>query len=423
MDHEKRFEYTGPRLPDPDITPCRYHPGHFKEQIDLESDAFCEIRKASGIKPHRLSDSSSEQLQGIAEYFADNAVGFYQLFHGETLIGSILSLGSYIKCLAVASDWQRKGYGKRLTVFAVNKILDSGHSSVVLHTLPGNDRAEALFAGLGFREVPGPSGRDESLAAHFDRMYDALEKCPLVMEIFSQVYGSLAPDETVLRFSFVTNRDLADCAEALRLQRGADLLDLACGRGGPGLWIARATHAKLTGLDVSRSALRQAAAGAPPFGLACVPEFRRGSMTFTGLESESFDGVVSIDALFMAGDRKAAFSEISRILRPQGRLVFTTYQDKFAGAAGFPTEEEHRSLLHDAGFGVESMQETEDWEGLHRGVYGRWLQLRDQLATQMGARAAGMLAGEAAHATGKLDDGTDRLSLHRRVLVVCKRSS
>ena len=370
MNQEKRFEYTGPRLPDPDITPCLYLPEHFKEQVDLESDVFYEIRKANGLKPHRLSDSSNDQLQGVAEYFADNAEGFYQLLRGETLIGSILFHGNYIRCLAVARDWQRKGYGKRLMAFTVNKILDSGYSSVVLHTQPGNYQAEALFVGLGFREVPGLTGREENLSAHFDWLYDALEKCSLVMEIFAEVYGSLAPDETVLRFSFVTNRELAECAEALRLQRGAHLLDLACGRGGPGLWVAQATQAQLTGVDLSSSALRQAAAGAAPFVLAHVPEFKRGSMTFTGLESESFDGVVSIDALFMAADRKATFGEISRILRPQGRLVFTTYQDKFVGAAGFPTEAEYRSLLHDAGFTVEKLQETEDWEQLHRGVYG-----------------------------------------------------
>jgi len=423
MDHEKRFEYTGPRLPDPGIVPCRYQPQHFKEQVDLESDVFYEIRMANDIKPYRLSESSSEELQGVAGYFADNTEGFYQLFHGETLIGSILFLGNYIQCLAVARDWQRKGYGKRLTAFAINRILESGYSSVALHTLPGNDRAEALFAGLGFREVSGPSGREESLAAHFDRLYDALEKSSLLTEIFAEVYGSLAPDETVRRFSFVTNRDLVDCVEALHLPPGADLLDLACGRGGPGLWIARATNAKLTGVDISRSALRQAAAGAARFALPNTPAFKRGSMTHTGLVSASFDGVMCIDALFMAPDRTAAFAEISRILRPRGRLVFTTYQDKFAGAVGFPTEDEHRRLLHDAGLTVERVQETQDSERLHRGVYGRWLRQRDQLASQMGERAAGMLAGEAAHATGRLDDGTDRQSRLRRVLIVCQRRS
>jgi hypothetical protein len=140
-------------------------------------------------------------------------------------------------------------------------------------------------------------------------------------------------------------------------------------------------------------------------------------MTHTGLESASFDGVVCIDALFMAPDRTAAFAEISRI------LVLTTYQDKFAGAVGFPTEDEHRRLLHDAGLTVERVQETQDSERLHRGVYGRWLRQRDQLASQMGERAAGMLAGEAAHATGRLDDGTNRQSRLRRVLIVCQRRS
>jgi ubiquinone/menaquinone biosynthesis C-methylase UbiE/ribosomal protein S18 acetylase RimI-like enzyme len=422
MDQEKRFEYTGPRFADPGIAPCRYLSKHFRQQVELESDGFYEIRKSNGIEPHRLSDSSSEQLEGIAAYFDDNAGSFFQLFHGEALVGSILLLGNYIQCLAVARDWQRKGYGKRLAAFAVNRILDEGYSSVVLHTLPGNGAAEALFAGLGFREAPGLSRRDENLAAHFDRMYEALENCPLVMKIFTEVYGTLAPDARVVRFSFPTHRDLGECAEALHLLPGARLLDLACGRGGPGLWIARATQAKLTGMDLSRSALRQATEVAASFALTEAPKFKRGSMTFTGLESESFDGVVSIDGLFMAADRRLAFAEIGRILRPRARLVFTTYQDKFPGAVAFPTEQEHRSLLENAGFKIEKVQETEEWERLHRGVYVRWIQQNDELAAQMGTRVAGFLAGEARHSTVKLDDGTDRLSRMHRVLFVCRRS-
>jgi hypothetical protein len=57
MNHEKRFEYTGPGLPDPDVTSCRYLPERIQEHVDLESDTFCGIRKANGIKPHRFSDS------------------------------------------------------------------------------------------------------------------------------------------------------------------------------------------------------------------------------------------------------------------------------------------------------------------------------------------------------------------------------
>jgi hypothetical protein len=51
------------------------------------------------------------------------------------------------------------------------------------------------------------------------------------------------------------------------------LVDLACGRGGPGLWLARAAGAALTGVDFSAVAVAQAAGRAALFGMAANTEF------------------------------------------------------------------------------------------------------------------------------------------------------
>jgi ribosomal protein S18 acetylase RimI-like enzyme len=192
VDREKRFEYQGPKFPEPEIKPCKYEPENFQKQIDLESEVFYEIRKTSGITPHKIGDASAKELKSIAGFFENNKGTFYQLFEAGTLVGSVLFVGNYIQALAVAANWQGKGYGRKLTKFAVNKILDSGYSSVVLHTLPGNQKAERLFLRLGFREVQGLSAKEEMNSAHFDRLYAAHEKSTLVPKIYRGVWQPCA---------------------------------------------------------------------------------------------------------------------------------------------------------------------------------------------------------------------------------------
>jgi SAM-dependent methyltransferase len=68
-------------------------------------------------------------------------------------------------------------------------------------------------------------------------------------------------------FSFVSAVLLGHVARALGLSPGETLVDLGCGRGGPGLWLARRAGASLVGVDFSAVAVGQASRRAGPFGL------------------------------------------------------------------------------------------------------------------------------------------------------------
>ena len=92
-------------------------------------------------------------------------------------------------------------------------------------------------------------------------------------------------------------------------------------------------------------------------------------MRATGLEPETFDGAISIDALWMAPDKLAVLKEVKRLLRCQRWFVFTTWEAKSPGPGSLPTNTEYRSMLKDAGFKIETYEETVNWEMLQRGVY------------------------------------------------------
>jgi cyclopropane fatty-acyl-phospholipid synthase-like methyltransferase len=103
-------------------------------------------------------------------------------------------------------------------------------------------------------------------------------------------------------FSFVSAGLLGHVARALGLSPGETLVDLGCGRGGPGLWLARLADAFLVGVDFSAVAVGQASRRAASFGLEGRARFLVGDLAGTGLADAVADAVVSVDALHFAGD-------------------------------------------------------------------------------------------------------------------------
>ncbi|NOY07332.1 MAG: GNAT family N-acetyltransferase [Spirochaetes bacterium] len=154
MKGEKHLIYQGGRLPDPGLNIVTYTPEFFNKELDLESEVFYELRRSNDVQPYRINQSSSRDLEEIKTFFSNNRNNFFFLFDKDNLIGSILLLKNYIQSLSIATGYQSKGYGTKLTTYAINRILDKGYSSVELNILPGNIAAEHLYRKLGFVEVP-----------------------------------------------------------------------------------------------------------------------------------------------------------------------------------------------------------------------------------------------------------------------------
>ena len=66
--------------------------------------------------------------------------------------------------LSVATDWQRRGFGRMLLEHFVQVARDSDAAQMLLEVRPSNKAARQLYVDFGFREItlrPGyyPSGR------------------------------------------------------------------------------------------------------------------------------------------------------------------------------------------------------------------------------------------------------------------------
>jgi SAM-dependent methyltransferase len=219
-------------------------------------------------------------------------------------------------------------------------------------------------------ESPTPTELAERSKA-YDRFHEACDIQRTHKQLRAEAWGDEFPEE-VDPSSSCTWLVLGEMVGRLRLKPDAVLVDLGCGRGGTGLWLARALSARLIGLDVSPRALEISRRRVPDFLPEGRAEFREGTFERTGLPDGCADGVVSMDALPFAFDREAALVELRRILRPGARAVFTAghplpgHPKYVADAPTWPTWIKNAGLELEAE--LERPGEPGLWERLYAGL-------------------------------------------------------
>src|SRR5882672_9193418 len=134
--------------------------------------------------------------------------------------------------------------------------------------------------------------------------------------VFAEVY-----DNYFGQSSWVSTADYDRFAAWLEVSSESRLLDIACGSGQPSLRIVASTGCMVTGVDSSDQAVATAINLAQEKGLASRSRFECADAARPlRFEDASFDALMCIDALAHFPDRRVAFSEWSRALKPRGRL-------------------------------------------------------------------------------------------------------
>jgi SAM-dependent methyltransferase len=221
------------------------------------------------------------------------------------------------------------------------------------------------------RQDAGGAGRAASLptAAGFDEGFAAIAVSPGMRRVWEAVDPDLPPE--VEPFSFVSVALLGNVADALALAPGQTLVDVGCGRGGPGLWLAKSQGASLIGVDFSHVAVQQAGDRAALFGLADRAHFVVGDLAASGLPAAIADAVISIDALHLAPDLAAAGREVLHILRPSHRLVLTSWQPRTPRDARLPSRLriDWAAALRSVGFVDVQVASRAEWHELFTRIY------------------------------------------------------
>lgn len=110
----------------------------------------------------------------------------------------------------------------------------------------------------------------------------------------------------------------------LQCDENSELLDIACGSGGPALRIAGLTGCRLTGVDIHQQGIANATAAAQDQGLDKTSRFEVVDADRPlPFPDGSFDAITCIDAINHLPHRAEVLADWRRVLKPGGRLLFT----------------------------------------------------------------------------------------------------
>jgi len=114
-------------------------------------------------------------------------------------------------------------------------------------------------------------------------------------------------------------------ADAVEPVSGHPALDLACGTGNEALELAR-RGGEVTGFDGAPRLLQVAGERAREEGLKL--ETVQGDLAELPFADDSFEIVTSVFGLIFTSSPQDSASEIGRVLRPQGRIAFTSWVEE-----------------------------------------------------------------------------------------------
>jgi MPBQ/MSBQ methyltransferase len=122
-----------------------------------------------------------------------------------------------------------------------------------------------------------------------------------------------------------------ELARRASLKPDSRVLDVGCGLGGSGRYLAAEHACQVTGIDLTQEYVDVANALAGMVGLSDRVAFRQASALEMPFDDGSFDVVWTEHVQMNIGDKRAFYREIARVTRPKGLLLF---HDIFLGDGG-----------------------------------------------------------------------------------------
>jgi ubiquinone/menaquinone biosynthesis C-methylase UbiE len=135
----------------------------------------------------------------------------------------------------------------------------------------------------------------------------------------AETYG-----EDIGQSGWMTADELRRFIVFLNLKIMDNVLEIGSGSGGPALFLAEMVNCRLVGLDVNEFGVKNSMDLALQRGLESQAEFRLADASRQlPFEPETFDAVISNDAMCHVAGRLEVLKEWRRVLKPGGRMVFT----------------------------------------------------------------------------------------------------
>ena len=157
-----------------------------------------------------------------------------------------------------------------------------------------------------------------------------------------------------------------DFGSQMGLGRGAYVLDIGSGIGGPARYFAQALGWRVVGVDLTREFVEVATSLSKRAGMDGAVSFQQANAVATPFEGGTFDGAYTIHVAMNIEDKTSLFREVRRLLKPGGAFGIFDIMREGRGPLTFPlpwartkdtsfveTTETYREFLRSAGFHVE----------------------------------------------------------------------
>jgi tocopherol O-methyltransferase len=132
-------------------------------------------------------------------------------------------------------------------------------------------------------------------------------------------------DATTRTHAQALNNLNAALARRIGIRRGQRILDAGCGVGGSAIWLAKTSGVEVVGITPVLSQVERAQRFAREQQVSNLVSFQQADYTRTSFPDASFDVVWAVESVCHAADKRAFYTEASRLLKPGGRLGVVEY--------------------------------------------------------------------------------------------------
>jgi SAM-dependent methyltransferase len=138
-------------------------------------------------------------------------------------------------------------------------------------------------------------------------------------EIRFETYG-----EDFGQTSWVTTAESHEIPKLLQLSSSSSVLEIGCGSGGYAVHLAKHIGCQVVGLDINAEGVRNAKALAEKDKLGARVKFEQCDVSQSlPVEDNTFDAIYANDVLCHVPRRTQVLSDLRRVLKPGGRLLFS----------------------------------------------------------------------------------------------------
>ena len=208
---------------------------------------------------------------------------------------------------------------------------------------------------------------DARIDKHYGRGW-IMDKIEAGLRAAGKDLDALAVDDLAPIDAFHTRgrESTLEVAALANLKSSDQVLDVGCGLGGTARFLADQYGCNVTGIDLTDEYISVGKRLTELVGLDDLVELHQGSALETPYDDERFDVAWTEHVQMNIADKNRFYSEIARVLKPGGRLLF---HDIFRGPGDAPiypapwaeeesmsalaTEEQARSAMEQAGLEIE----------------------------------------------------------------------